>query len=486
MKQMKFQFHNPGFIKVRKRVSEQSDMVLTNSNIWSWEDCGRKGEINWPRLNVTSVFTEILKGYIFHRIQTRSLATVTTHDIPYINFVSEISRKIGWPWTKEKALQIINFALEKEQNLALSFRTFYQWGFKMNISGFSKGILDELSDVKIKRPKAYASIFLNPIYLSSEDVTVILEYFNEAMDISDYTMHRDSIILQMAFELSPRAVQIHTLEEADFTIIKGQSEENNYYSINLPMAKKLGNAPIEKRARKITVEFGKRLIEFLARNSQEFPIRKNTAMFFDPQTTNRLSAQAISNLIPDHLNDLGLSEDVNLTTLRHHFAQSLADQGAAAEVIAELMGHNSTLPAREYIAATPEIGKIKTRALGKNDTYTKINSMLITGNIIEKENAPKERWVKGMVGSQYIGGIGACGLNENTACPKNPIYSCYTCPKFHPFQDGDHVEVKTGLQKQAQFFIDIAQKGMSLEHNRPVVQLERTIEAVNAVINRIN
>jgi hypothetical protein len=112
-------------------------------------------------------------------------------------------------------------------------------------------------------------------------------------------------------------------------------------------------------------------------------------------------------------------------------------------------------------------------------------SMLMTGQIIERETVGRGAWVQGMVGAQYIGGIGACGLPEHTACPKNPVYACYTCAKFHPFRDGTHQEVKEGLQKQAQYFIDIAEKAMALEHNRTFIQLERTIEAVDAVIQRI-
>ena len=90
-----------------------------------------------------------------------------------------------------------------------------------------------------------------------------------------------------------------------------------------------------------------------------------------------------------------------------------------------------------------------------------------------------------MVGSRYIGGIGACGLNANTECPKNPVYSCYTCKKFNPFKDGVHSEVKEMLQKEAQYFIDISEKGLALESNRTITQLEKTIEAVDAVIERI-
>ncbi|HMI59628.1 MAG TPA: hypothetical protein VK518_01930 [Puia sp.] len=57
--------------------------------------------------------------------------------------------------------------------------------------------------------------------------------------------------------------------------------------------------------------------------------------------------------------------------------------------------------------------------------------------------------------------------------------------KFHPFADGAHADVKIQLQQQAQLFIDVAQKTRQLGNNRAVVQLEKTIEAVEHVMQRI-
>jgi len=284
----------------------------------------------------------------------------------------------------------------------------------------------------------------------------------------------------LAFELAPRASQIHALNPSDLEMWNASPPGDTFYSLWLPMSKKNGAAPIERRPRKISAQLGKKIDKLIELN------RAGCPGIFSSLTGVRLPAPEISGIVIDSLKTLGLSLKADLTQLRHHLAQSLADQGASAEVIAELMGHNSTVPARAYIAATPKIAEIKTRALGKNQTYQMISDMLMTGEVVDRNGIAKNRWVKGMVGSQYIGGIGSCGLPENTACPKNPVYSCYTCPKFHPFIDGPHEEVKTSLQKQAQFFIDTAEKGIAIEHNRPITQLERTIQAVEYVIDRIN
>lgn len=292
--------------------------------------------------------------------------------------------------------------------------------------------------------------------------------------------------------MAPRPIQLHSISVEDLEVVDSANKKERYFSLWLPMAKKRNTNDIEKRYRKITAALGEKIELLVQENKRLCGEASHIPLFIKPLRvknkdgdSGRLSTRDISGIICEVLQSKGFKKGDGATLLRHHLAQSLADQGASAETIAEILGHNSTLPARAYIAATPAIATIKTRALGKNKTYENIMSMLLTGKIIEKERAGKGKWVKGMVGSQYIGGIGDCGLTENTACPKNPVYACYTCAQFHPFRDGTHQEVKESLQKQVQYFIDIAEAAMDLQHNRTYLQLERTIEAVDAVIHHI-
>ncbi|HIE5701015.1 TPA: hypothetical protein ACXNRH_005088 [Pseudomonas aeruginosa] len=168
--------------------------------------------------------------------------------------------------------------------------------------------------------------------------------------------------------------------------------------------------------------------------------------------------------------------------LRHHLGQGLADQGTPAEMIAELLGHNSTVAARAYVTATPNIARIKEKALGKSPAYQRIMRSLLTGNIVQRRDSVAEREVRGVVDMQYIGDIGACALPVHTHCPYNPVYACYTCKKFHPFADGRHEQVKKALQREAQRFIDMAEQAGDLSHNRPLAQHQTTILAVKATI----
>ncbi|MEB0039338.1 hypothetical protein [Pseudomonas sp. MH10] len=193
----------------------------------------------------------------------------------------------------------------------------------------------------------------------------------------------------------------------------------------------------------------------------------------------------IGNALKHELLEAGINKPNQVSMLlRHHLGQGLADQGTPADMIAELLGYNSTVAARAYVTTTPNIARIKEKALGKSPAYQRIMRSLLTGEIVQRRNTESEREVRGIVDTQYIGDIGACALPTHTNCPYNPVYSCYTCKKFHPFVDGHHEQVKEALQREAQRFIDTAEQAGDLLHNRPLAQHQTTILAVSATIER--
>ncbi|WP_076591365.1 hypothetical protein [Herminiimonas arsenitoxidans] len=162
-------------------------------------------------------------------------------------------------------------------------------------------------------------------------------------------------------------------------------------------------------------------------------------------------------------------------------AQKLADQGTPGDLISDMLDHTTKVAARHYVAATPAIAKIKARALGKNSTYKELMN-LMTGTPIYRNDVKDQRSViKGVVAARYIGNIGKCGLDADTACEKNPIYSCYTCRKFHPFINGQHADVASALRAEVQVMID---QSLDLAENKVVLQLEKTIEHVCDVSDR--
>lgn len=476
---MKYVFHNPGQIRISKRTKDHNNVVNTTSSIWVVIDGGVSKTINWDNLGLEPYLKELFKGFIFHRLETVAPRTVQSADYGLLKYLQSSKLSQYFPW-KESDLRKALKSLENSTSF-FSLKKFYRWGIARKIDGFSPDINLKISEVTSVKRSPYGKIFLRQITISNADEIKIIRYVaSPEMNLPGDAL-RDSTILQLAYELGPRAIQIHSLDIDD--LFKYSSENTCMYSINLPMAKKIKSGLPEKKPRSISITLGEKIEKLISLRMpyKGYSGKHSSALFQNPNGI-RLSSEEISFIVSSRLKSLGFNKGEGLTTLRHHLAQSIADSGGSAEIIAEILGHNSLVPARAYVGATPTIAEIKTKALGKNGTYLDILSMLLTGNVIEKKDVPKERWVKGTIGNQYIGGIGSCGLSSNTPCPKNPVYSCYTCKKFHPFIDGPHGEVKLELEKQAQAFIDTATKAIDIEHNRTVTQLGATIQAVNSVI----
>lgn len=476
-----FTFYNPGYIKIRKRIPEQSDRILTDSEIWILEDLGQKKSFNWDNVELNLLLKNVLKTFICYRLLNFSISTVWI-DLDLITFLSDEGYGVKFPWDEKTTIEITLNLKSKGKRYFYTFKSLHAWALKNQISFFDSYVALKIEDIKQETKNPYHEIFFNPTYLSDEDHRKIIQWISDTEN--DYSHLQNNVMLHLAMELAPRASQIHTLNPNDLEKTNTPSLSESFYCLLLPMAKKNSSAQIERRPRKISDRLGQKFEKLIEYNNSLY-LFGVSALFID-KDGNRLSSSEVSKIIIELLESLNLSQKIDLTKMRHHLGQTLADQGASADVIAELLGHNSTVPARAYIASTPKIAEIKTKALGKNETYMGISEMLITGEIINRNEVNKNLWVKGMVGSQYIGGIGACALPLNTACTKNPVYSCYTCPKFNPFTDGPHEEVKQHLQHQAQYFIDIAEKGGVLKNNRPVAQLETTINAVSHIIEIIN
>ncbi|WP_303670924.1 tyrosine-type recombinase/integrase [Pseudomonas aeruginosa] len=221
------------------------------------------------------------------------------------------------------------------------------------------------------------------------------------------------------------------------------------------MAKKVGQRRPERRPRKITSRLGEKIEQHVSELQRRFG--SACEALFVSSSGSRLSVIEIGNGLKRELREAGIERPNQVSMLlRHHLGQGLADQGTPADMIAELLGHNSTVAARAYVTATPNIARIKEKALGKSPAYQRIMRSLLTGEIVQRRDIPAEQEVRGVVDMQYIGDIGACALPAHTHCPYNPVYACYTCRKFHPFAEGRHEQVKEALQREAQRFIDMA------------------------------
>ena len=444
------------------------------SNNWKWKSGGSSYRISWEGFDNRT--KEILKLYFLYRQRKLSIESISKGEVSFINALRK--REMSIPFMPE---DIYYFCLHcVDVKYIYSLKKLFEFGFLNYEDLFLKYAYDEIKEYNIPKRKPYDKIFLSQEVVDYNSIQKIKEISNLTDENElEFEVLRNNIILHFCLELAPRPYQFYLLNRTDFKVINGVNKD--YYSMSLPMSKKIKSDKIEKRWRNISSNLGKKI-----RNLLKFKIYINNsdnALFIDNKGK-RLTSSSFTSTIKKETLKKGLA--LRPTDFRHSLGQSLADQGAPADVIAEILGHNSTVPARAYIASTPKIADIKAIALAKNETYNQINKLLI-GDFTDNVSVDDNKNIKGIIGSQYIGGIGICGLPNDTSCSKNPVYSCYTCIKFHPFRDEkQHLEVKQALQKQAQYFIDISEKGNDIEYNRPITQLNITIKAVDNILNILN
>ena len=348
--------------------------------------------------------------------------------------------------------------------------------------GFDKETYLALKEIKTSRVDPYERIFLSQSGLALDEEIRLLRRIERDIQTKDWSEAQLNMMLHLSFELGPRSIQFHSLDIADFELIESADHER-YYTLWLPMAKKVGQRRPERRPRKITTRLGEKISQHISEMRRRFGC--DCEPLFVSPNGRRMSVTEIGVGLKHELCEAGVDKPNQVTMLlRHHLGQGLADQGTPADMIAELLGHNSTVAARAYVTATPNIARIKEKALGKSPAYQRIMRSLLTGEVVQRRDTAAERAIRGVIDTQYIGDIGACALPVHTHCPYNPVYACYTCKKFHPFADGRHEQVKEALQREAQRFIDIAEQAGDLIHNRPLAQHQTTILAVSATIER--
>nr|WP_282446896.1 site-specific recombinase [Pseudomonas sp. W2Aug9] len=473
-------FRGPAYVAIRTRTNDQPRYVDTRLKVWTWYDGGVALKIDWVELDLAPELTEIAKGFMAYSLEKYAPQTAFMF-ARFIVYLSSTNLARRFPWDQQNFIAKLEGFKKVRHNL-IGLRRFYRWAIDRGIKGFDNRTYLTIKDTKSERVDPYARIFLSQSGLELDEEIRLLKRIERRISYDYWEEAQFNMLLHLGFELAPRSIQFHSLDIADFEFIESADHEK-YYTLWLPMAKKVGQRRPERRPRKITTCLG----EKISRHVSEIQCRFGSdcePLFVDP-CGRRLSVVEIGSGLKHELGEAGIDRPNQVTMLlRHHLGQGLADQGTPADMIAELLGHNSTVAARAYVTATPNIARIKEKALGKSPSYQRIMRSLLTGKIVQRRDTAPERAIRGVIDTQYIGDIGACALPVHTHCPYNPIYACYTCKKFHPFADGRHEQVKDALQREAQRFIDMAELAGELIHNRPLAQHQTTILAVSATIER--
>jgi len=286
-----------------------------------------------------------------------------------------------------------------------------------------------------------------------------------------YKELRDFVVMKLCYEVGLRPIQLFRLSKSDF-----QSVNDQYFSILRPWAKK-GKANENQKGTDnlaISPELGGAI--------QALLVRQNSHSLQLLQNENGSSWRKVYGVlsINNTLSRWG-AEYPHKTPydFRHNLAHRMVMAGSSASEIAYMLGHSSLLAAQHYIAASPSISALREKALGRNGTYGAMIALL-TGDLALPDDW-RDKEVLGRVGDELATGIGGC---DATGCEYVPVYNCYGCHDFHPFENGHHNAVLASLRTEASKIIAISDSTQQSGMNPAMTQLEGVMEQVKAVISR--
>ncbi|MUL16273.1 hypothetical protein [Aliivibrio fischeri] len=403
-----------------------------------------------------------------------------------INFSSDCHfKKLEDIATNTKKDSLIYFDLKKLTKLL----------FRINFPLFDIDDYEQLNFIKIP---AQANNFLKyedientmPSHLKNLIAKRLVEYSTEEglKNIKKSDL-KNLVVLGISFCIGLRSAQFSklygSLIKLDTTNRKTGLKR---YSIQIPLAKKQ-HVSGEKPKIALSYEIGQLIDAY----KKTFNLSEEEQLF--KPLTNNLSVElheALHNALffiqPNSTKKLILSGEMfqpiyTLYDFRHNIGHSMAMRGASEDEIAHVLGHSSTIAARHYIMATPELAMLKHQALGKNPVWSEMIGLMMTGNA-----ANIDTWngkiVSGMLGGKLFLKIGGCNRYQDK-CHLSKVRSCYGCFYFRPFKDIEkHKSVHKIITLELIDLVEVSNK--SGNYNNPLIEAATdTKHEVEIVINRL-
>ncbi|WP_135384359.1 tyrosine-type recombinase/integrase [Vibrio tasmaniensis] len=331
--------------------------------------------------------------------------------------------------------------------------------------------------------------------ISNETITLILNGLwdmSKSFDEGGFfeTSHlMDASILGLEYVTGARPVQLDKLIASDLsvdTLVK--KGEIGRYSIAIPYAK---TGELSSDVERISIALPYEIANLLRAYVKQEQLEPNDKLFPTWNDTSGGIKKALNRQIlrfsPKEYQELVRKDKtaVRLFTpseFRHNVGHSLAMQGASAAEIAFVLGHSSLVVAKHYILATPELARVRYRALGVNATWQNMMALMVTGDLVYTEDWRGIK-VAGIVGSQLHTNCGGCG-RISKECPFAEIRACYGCLYFRPFIDGEHEQVLLGVQKEITEAVALS-NAVGDARNPAVEILTRIKENIMLVMKRV-
>lgn len=324
----------------------------------------------------------------------------------------------------------------------------------------------------------YAVVRSGEAFLSVDDEAAVVRFLDEATIQAEgsalaLTDAQDAAMLLCAYQFGMRPVQIAMLTFRDVKVRRESVDMLASVYLTFRMAKQRSSSAGKPLLRRVKREWTPLFVEI----ERRFQVDGDDAgaRVFGATSANEASRR-ISSLLRDLL-ELGATA----VNLRHTAAQRLVDAGASHEELAEFLGHSDTTTALVYYETSANQAERVNKALGISEIYQRV-ARIAHDHFIGPEELAELKESQQIGGAPHgvpIAGIGGCTSGQ-TACPYNPILSCYGCRKFMPIHDVKmHSKVLSDFRGVARFFHDSSRGDAA---SPAYLQLERTIAEVQAVV----
>ncbi|MBY5869457.1 site-specific integrase [Rhizobium leguminosarum] len=409
-------------------------------------------------------------------IYTESAAKAARHDCPdsFFDLFTCAPHEVRSIWT----LQILpTISASSSQALRAMLHSLC----RLNIGQWTQpdaSVVRSLTSPKVDR---YRVVRAGDCFMPLDQQTLIVSHIDDMCRLLaadpeslDNDTLLDVCILVLSFQYALRPGQLARVELADLRI----------YSVavhfSFTIIKQKDKAKRTRETRKIKREWGPLFAELAER-------RRNGVLLpeegISPRLLFGLTPAGVSKSIQE-LTEYLTGEPWTPTDIRHTAAQRMADAGVSREVLTQFLGQKSDRIADVYYDASPSQAEQINKALALSPIFSTVAKVGTTKtiNMAILVGLPEEKQIGGVPHGVPIAGIGGCQLGQNL-CMKNPVISCYTCPKFMALDEPEiHEEVLNGLRPVVTEF---AAASRNNQMSPAYGQLKATLTAAQRLVDEL-
>lgn len=463
----RFVWENPGRI-----IDRNGRPVDCKGEVWALQTPTDNIDINWNTLHTATDIKNSVKSYAAHTIESK--APNTAHQVfkqikyclnrlPPLNCISDI--------TYEAIADAVAHARIESKDWHFSYiRRWYQWCADHGLAAFSDETARRLCRLKISDNPTGLRVMSRDVDAGplSDDEHLLVR---RAVHTRKGRL-KDRVIIMLLLETGARPVQLVQLEEQDF-IVNSYTAAHIFHSLNIPRAKQRQIGKPEKKRRRISPELGIAIEALIKQNHVTYGDRglQMPILCVGNAKTKKLTKELkvkyelhvkVPGLL-SHVRDYPSNANIisprtgkllklHPLRLRYTYFTRLAEQGAAANHLAELADHSSKKSIAIYVSSTSNVVDRLNAAFGKDRQYSDTIARFLGQLVARKENSDGAVIPGSTPGLKNLGGIGVCGANF--LCDLYPPLSCYVCPKFQAWIEGPHKELLDELKSFVRSLIE--------------------------------